>query len=234
MDARSLMSLFSRGFGMTTLDGHKQYGMTADEFRDGASSVNRDDLRAIGVGSKFADPNDASGMAPVDPERMKFDAMLALKKAQASGMPTSYAQKRLEEAELFSAGREEVLRRRQADFNTAARDPGEGRYSPLVGSGPDPKITALTGAAHASQARAGKPQLTMPQEQRPMSMGDWMQSNPSKVLNPMGSNFTAPDEPEAPYVLDQNDMTGGRRTSKNAPYVMGAMAGLGRARRGGY
>jgi hypothetical protein len=160
MDARSLMSLSRSSLpGMTSLSGYTRGGgMSPEEFQRGAAEVTTDDLREIGVSSVLREPFNAAGTKNVDPEAMKFDAMMALKRAQQQGMPTQFAEKRLQDAEMFKAGRDEVLRRRQKDFNEAAAAP---QASDTYGEAynymrPDQKIAGLTGAAIASQARTGR------------------------------------------------------------------------------
>jgi hypothetical protein len=168
MDARSLMmQMRMKGPGFTSLNGYTPgSGMTDGQFRDAAGSVTAEDLREVGVASNYRDPFDSAGANPIDPAKMKFDAMMALKKAQSSGgVGAQHAQQRLNDAQMMETGRDEVLRRRQGDFNDAARQGRAPGGSPLTGSGVDPAIAGLTGAAMASQSRAGRPQLSMPREQ---------------------------------------------------------------------
>jgi hypothetical protein len=87
--------------------------------------------------------------------------MMALKKAQQTGTGVPQAQQRLDDAEMAAAGVDEVLRRRQQGFNKYGEEAKQGRHmtnwAPYGGGAPDPLITAGTGAAIASHARAGRP-----------------------------------------------------------------------------
>lgn len=197
MNARSLMALSRDSLpGMTSLSGYTPGGgMNAKDFQKAAGSVSADDLREIGVASNTRDPFDAAGTNNVDPARMKFDAMMALRKAQQSGLPTDHAQQQLQDADLFSAGRDEVLRRRQGDFNAAAAAPQPSdRYGDAYDyMRPDPKISGLTGAAVASQARAGRPQQSMPQEQH------------DPIFSDVGAGLGRGSRGLAPYTLTSAD-----------------------------
>lgn len=168
MDARDLLAHTQMAMpGMTSLSGFTKGGsLDPEQFRDAASAVTADDLRKIGIrtprrrGAMIGDELREA----VDPAAMKFDAMMALRRAQQQGFGVERAQRGVDDADMVAAGRDEVLRRRQKDFNEAARNAptGEG-YSTMR---PDQRIAGLTGAAYASQARAGRPQLSMPGEQR--------------------------------------------------------------------
>lgn len=130
------------------------------EWRQRAGKVTGEDLGKLGINTLSLGPGGGLSSEEVDPAAMKFDAMMALKRAQRQGFGVEQAKQRVDDAEMAGAGVDEVLRRRQNAFNQYGEDAASGlhkqQWDPYNGS-KSPLITAQTGAAIASHARAGRP-----------------------------------------------------------------------------
>lgn len=175
---------------------------SAAAFQEAIGKVRLSDLQDLGLSTLGMPGAGPGGTAmpydEVDPSAIAFEAL----KAQSRG-DSERAAKLGSMAELATAGRDEVLRRRQKGFNQYGEKVRKGEV--LSGGNAydgqrNEMITAQTGAALASHARAGRPAV-MPEADRAMSLSDHMRLNPGAVMREMTRSpmqFTERDYPDVP------------------------------------